>query len=593
MARIQIPLDVITSRLNLGERFQGLRSGPLSGRFSNLRPISEFFDFKRVSKPANFPEMQSRVNYNLSHFSSNYAVVFVMLSIYALLSNWLLMFDIIFVVASMFIIGRLDGHDLEIGTFRATTSQLYTGMIVIAVPLGLIASPFSTLLWLIGASGVTILGGRPRAPEFAPPWGRPSRRRRRRNEGDAAPHGGYGGSDARVEELGTDEDETDSQGVGFTSGTVTRFVSDSLEFTGIDLGDRQRGTSRRGYRGGSDDEEEDDDEDEESSGDDGYEEELALLSPKDREEMLVQSALARIERARAKGRSDVELNKHELAALDRRRKRMEEEKQKKRAGGRKKRKEQRVAVPLTHLEPVSRKKKDSLPRHQSSSSNLGDNQDYQGYPPMGYFPPPSGSRSRPRSGTASSSQRPPSRARDDRGGNAFDFTQGPAPIPRHHSDSVAGHRSARGSPPDSRSGMDPFQFQTAGPRATRSKTAAASRRHAEDVYPARRGATAPASVRSGRGSGGRPSLDQETSEEDSEDSDDDGSGESSSEEQESSSDNTGNGAQIREASRGRGPAIVVEVDKEPEPRPQATKKSAAKNPSPSKRKPARGGRRRK
>ncbi|KAH7023372.1 prenylated rab acceptor 1 [Ilyonectria destructans] len=158
MARIQIPLDALTSRLNLGERFQGLRAGPLSGRFSNLRPVSEFFDFKRVSKPANFAEAQSRVNYNLSHFSSNYAVVFVMLSIYALLTNWLLMFDIIFVVAGLFVIGRLEGRDLEIGTFRATTSQLYTGIIVISVPLGLIASPFSTLLWLIGASGVTILG---------------------------------------------------------------------------------------------------------------------------------------------------------------------------------------------------------------------------------------------------------------------------------------------------------------------------------------------------------------------------------------------------------------------------------------------------
>ncbi|KAK7417205.1 hypothetical protein QQZ08_011729 [Neonectria magnoliae] len=306
--------------------------------------------------------------------------------------------------------------------------------------------------------------------------------------------------------------------------------------------------------------------------------------------------MARIERARAMGRSDVKLNKHELAALERRRKRMEEEEKKKRAGGRKKRKEQRVAVPLTHLEPVSRKKKasrqGSLPRHQSSSSNLGDTQDYQGYPPMGYFPPPSGSRSRPRSGTASS-QRQPSRVRDDRGGNAFDFSQGPAPIPRHHSDSVAGHRSTRGSPPESRSGMDPFQFQIAGPRTSGSKAAGGSRRHVsgpDEGYPTRRGA--PASVRSGRGSE-RQSLDQETSEEGSEDSDSDDGGDSSSEEQESSSDNTGNGAQIREAPRGRGPAIVVEVDKEPEPTPQPTKKTAPKNASPSKRKPARGGRRRK
>lgn len=158
MARIQVPLDVLTSRLNLGDRFSSMRAGGLGGRFSNLRPVSDFLDFKRLSKPANFSEVQSRVNYNLSHFSSNYAVVFSMLSIYALLSNWLLLFDIILVVAGMYLIGRLDGRDLEIGTFRATSSQLYTGLLIVAVPLGLIASPFSTLLWLIGASGAVILG---------------------------------------------------------------------------------------------------------------------------------------------------------------------------------------------------------------------------------------------------------------------------------------------------------------------------------------------------------------------------------------------------------------------------------------------------
>ena len=158
MARIQIPLDVLTSRLNLGDRFAGVRSQSLTARFANLRPISEFLDFKRVSKPANFSEVQSRVNYNLGHFSSNYAVVFIMLSIYSLLTNWILIFLIILVVGGMWGIGKLQGNDLDIGVIRATTSQLYTGLVVIAVPLFFIASPFQTILWLIGASGVTILG---------------------------------------------------------------------------------------------------------------------------------------------------------------------------------------------------------------------------------------------------------------------------------------------------------------------------------------------------------------------------------------------------------------------------------------------------
>jgi hypothetical protein len=158
MSRISIPIEALTSRLNLGDRLQGFNSGSLSSRFSNLRPISEFFDFKRISKPANFSEAQSRVNYNLSHYSSNYAVVFSMLSIYALISNPLLLFDIIFAVAGMYLIGLLDGRDLIIGTFRATCSQLYTGLLIITIPLGLLSGPIGTLMWLIGASGVTILG---------------------------------------------------------------------------------------------------------------------------------------------------------------------------------------------------------------------------------------------------------------------------------------------------------------------------------------------------------------------------------------------------------------------------------------------------
>jgi len=81
-----------------------------------------------------------------------------MLSIYSLLTNWVLIFLIVFVVGGMWGIGKLQGQDLDIGVVRATTSQLYTVLVIIAVPLFFVASPFTTILWLIGASGVTILG---------------------------------------------------------------------------------------------------------------------------------------------------------------------------------------------------------------------------------------------------------------------------------------------------------------------------------------------------------------------------------------------------------------------------------------------------
>ena len=158
MSGISIPLDALTSRLNLNGLSENMRSQSVTSRFANLKPISEFFDFKRLSKPADFGEFQARVNYNLGYFSSNYFVMGLMLGIYSLLTNILLLFDIAFISASMWIIRRLKGQDLELGFARLTTSQLYTGVLIIGVPLTIVAKPLGTALWLVGAVGVSILG---------------------------------------------------------------------------------------------------------------------------------------------------------------------------------------------------------------------------------------------------------------------------------------------------------------------------------------------------------------------------------------------------------------------------------------------------
>lgn len=153
---IQIPLDAISSRL--ADRFSSIRSQSFGTRFANLRPVAEFFDLKRLSKPASFAELQSRVNYNLSYFSSNYAAVFFMLSIYSLLTNWTLSFVIVMVTLSLYGINKLNGRDLDLGFARFTTSQLYTFLIIVAIPFILFASVFATALWLIGATGATVFG---------------------------------------------------------------------------------------------------------------------------------------------------------------------------------------------------------------------------------------------------------------------------------------------------------------------------------------------------------------------------------------------------------------------------------------------------
>ncbi|KAI9904698.1 hypothetical protein N3K66_001227 [Trichothecium roseum] len=221
------------------------------------------------------------------------------------------------------------------------------------------------------------------------------------------------------------------------------------------MGARRGGASRRNYPDSDDDEYG-------SSSDDGVDEDaLGMLSPEEREEALVQSAMARIERAKSRGSTDVDLTEGELAALEARRKREEEEQADRRS--RKKSKKQRVAVPLTNLEPVSRKKKssrtlDSDLSREASATNLLE---------------PSYS-SRNGSGT-STTARPPSRTYDDTP-DAFQYEY-TSRSGRHGSDSSRS-KSTRSyddnwksnpSPASSSSNRaDPFRFQTAGPRGQQS-----------------------------------------------------------------------------------------------------------------------------
>lgn len=148
-------MSQVSDHLNL-ERFRNDVQS-LQKSLSKLRPPQEFFDFRRISKPANFGEAQSRASYNLKYFSANYVAIVIILSIYALISNALLLFVIFLVAGGIYGINRLGGEDLVLPVGRFNTSQLYTGLLIIAIPLTLFANPLSTLMWLVGSSGVSVL----------------------------------------------------------------------------------------------------------------------------------------------------------------------------------------------------------------------------------------------------------------------------------------------------------------------------------------------------------------------------------------------------------------------------------------------------
>jgi len=383
-------------------------------------------------------------------------------------------------------------------------------------------------------------------------------------------------------------EDSDTQGVGLLS-RGQRFASDPLRFTGTDLSGKAAVLRRgHGYRH-SDEEEEDDDDDEDdtedsendSSDEDDGENEIdwELLSPKERDEALSQKALARVRRAQERGKLEVNLSKEEMAALERRRKRMEKEARKQERKQRRE-KEQRFAIPLSQFEPTSRKRsptmtaEDDLPRHPSPGT-FAEVQTRGPLPPMGYFPPPNASRTRPRSAT-STSQRPTSRIMDERGSSPFRYAYAQGANSQRQPSDMSPASSATSSMSKSRSNVDPFQFQVEGPHV------AASRRNVSGSTDGRRPSVAPPVTRSSRASRGPP-----TEEDSSEDSSEENS-------EESTSDGTGNGAQIVQppqppppptTRRGRKEAVVVEEAATREPAREVSRGKKSANPSPSKRKP--------
>lgn len=418
-----------------------------------------------------------------------------------------------------------------------------------------------------------------------------------------------GGGGRIVGEVGSDDNGSDTQGVGVSRTANRRFPSDPLRFTGIDLGDDQsRHLVRRAYtykdpgdedEQGEDDDEDDDDDDSSSDYDNDEYEHGAQLAGVNKEEALVQAALARIRRAQERGRQEVKLNKQELAALERRRKRLQEEEEARRASERKKRKqkEQRISIPLSQLAPtvttIHKKKSsssgssgskkspassdDDLPRHPSPAS-IAEMEEQEPLPPMGFFPPPNTARSRPRSST-STTQRPPSRAMEEYESSSLHYPDGPSIssyLQTSDTTSDSRPRSSRSYlPPDDaawasgsmsttarsaasysvnrpRSTLDPFMYQTEGPRAPDLTDAGAvSQRFLPSLAESQRASVVdPAAARSGRGSR-RPSPgtpEETVSASDTSDPD--------------TSDDLGNGVQIVEPPRrgGRREEIVVEEE---------------------------------
>jgi len=126
-------------------------------KLSTLRPVTEFFDIHRISRPADANQAISRITYNTRHFSGNYLIIIGALAVYALLTNQTLLIALVFLIGGFIAINRFAPDAFQAGDRTITQKHLYTGLFVIGLPLLFFASPFGTLFWLVGASALVIL----------------------------------------------------------------------------------------------------------------------------------------------------------------------------------------------------------------------------------------------------------------------------------------------------------------------------------------------------------------------------------------------------------------------------------------------------
>ncbi|KAF8160798.1 prenylated rab acceptor PRA1 [Crassisporium funariophilum] len=140
--------------LRVTDTIKSLRETRLGG----LRPPSEFFDWQRISRPADFNQATSRISYNTRYFSGNYGLVVALLAVYAVITNPLLLISLGFLVFGFAAINKFAPEATQFGDHTITQKHLYTGLFVIGIPMFWWAGPFGTFFWLIGASSILVLG---------------------------------------------------------------------------------------------------------------------------------------------------------------------------------------------------------------------------------------------------------------------------------------------------------------------------------------------------------------------------------------------------------------------------------------------------
>ncbi|KAK1923093.1 putative ER to Golgi transport-related protein [Papiliotrema laurentii] len=145
-------MEVLSHVNNLQDYARSLKDT----RLASLKPPAEFFNIRQVSRPKDTQEYMKRASYNIRYFSANYAIVVALLAVYSLLTNFLLLISLGFLIGGFLAISRYVQEPFEVAGKTITPQNLYTGLFVIGIPMLWIAAPLSTVFWIVGSSACVV-----------------------------------------------------------------------------------------------------------------------------------------------------------------------------------------------------------------------------------------------------------------------------------------------------------------------------------------------------------------------------------------------------------------------------------------------------
>ncbi|KAI9346471.1 PRA1 family protein-domain-containing protein [Obelidium mucronatum] len=132
-------------------------------RMQSLKPWSEFFDRSRFSVPASYTEFSVRCRLNWQHFHANYLLVSFIAVAWSLLTNWWLLFDVIFIFVGSRYVSTLPANEPTHLFNNAslpliTQTQGWLGLGLAAAILLYISAAGSAIFWIVVFVGIIVAG---------------------------------------------------------------------------------------------------------------------------------------------------------------------------------------------------------------------------------------------------------------------------------------------------------------------------------------------------------------------------------------------------------------------------------------------------